>query len=768
MKYLIVAGVLATGAVAFPPVVQAQEVTESAKLYNFKVEAGSLSRVIGELASQSGASVSVDGAAGMDAQASGVVGVYTLKAALDAATTGTSWTVEVGANRAFRIVRRGDDVVEIGTIVVRARREDFVRTSSSLLTRTDTPMRQTPGTVDSVTAEVFKTQNAIEVSEALRNIPGLVFNTTNAGAQAIVRGDTTGGVTYTNGLQNSTLAGNPPITDIEAIEVLKGPASILTGASIAGGVINFVPKRATGRPFAEFGLGVGSGNETIVSVDLSDAILPEQGLFGRLVLLSQRADELPGGGNNPRQSVFNPIVGFRGDGVRLDASLQVYEKDTPSKLSAAYDPATSTFLEYGDKVSPDSGDSVFSTRLSYNLEYDLAWTDSYSIVFRNKGLYQDAKYKGQFDFPFTYDYFGMGAMLLKIAYDNSDRNLSQYADLFATFSTGKVSHQAIVAVDYLHSDTERALSRGLYVGTLPLVPMEAGADRLGKVRQYGLVVQDQMTLDRFHALVALRKTWYESTPYVRPQGSSQWDPASGIAKADKFLASGGLVYDITPEVSTYVSYTTAFSPPANDLLTQDGSALPPTTRKQYEIGVKSGFLDDALTLNVAAYTFETDREPMPDPTNPYFFVGGPGLKGDGIDVSLSGSITETLKILAGYTYSDVERGDGGVVVAQPDTVGNLWAIKTFKFGGDQSLDVGLGGNYNSGFMAQDFMDGQFHEIDRSYISLNGSLGYTNGRYSVNAVFNNILDRKNYLPSSNTGQLLIDVPRSFRIDFRAHF
>lgn len=776
MRNAYIVSLLSPAVVLLASPAQAQE-PAALREYNFKVSGGSLAKVIEEISSQARASITTDIAAEEDVRVEGVSGLYTLRSALETVLAGTDWVLENGARNRFRIVRRdggGGDIVVVG------RREDFARTSSGLLTRTDTPLRQTPGTVDSVTEEVLQSQNAISVNEALRNIPGVIFSTSNSRAEAIIGGEPTGNITYVNGLRASALGANPPVTDVEAIEVLKGPASILTGSALSGGVVNFVPKRATGKRGGDVSLGVGSGQEFLASADVGGTILKDQGLFWRVAGLSQYADHLPGGGKRVFQRVINPMIGFRSESVRFDGTFQYYDKRTPSLLSASYDPAGG-FTDYGDRLNEEMGSRVKSRRASYSLEIDLASTSGFTLTLRNRGLYQKAERSTQAQVPYVYDYMGMGAYVLNFSDFSKEKQLSEYIDLYAKFATGPVEHQLILAGDLMHNNATRVTVQDVgfadsvmppplgYPGALPLLPVpEDTGGSFTKIRQYGLVVQDQMTLGRLHALAALRKTFYKQAPYRR---TAQGELIAGGTDFDqqKLLFNGGLVYDVTKAVSVYFSYSNSFNATDSYYRYASGEVLPPITRTQYEVGLKSGLFNDQVTVNLSAFKFSTDNSQLLDPANPAFYVTGPGTKGKGGEISVSGSVTPSFKLLAGYTYTRNKQGDGRPGIAAPRHVANLWAIKTFRIEKD-SIDLGLGGNYNSSFFAQDLLGTSYplplYRVDREFLSVNASLGYTHGRFSVNATVNNLLDRRNYQPSSSIGQVLIETPRSFRINLRA--
>lgn len=773
MRYALLCAATAAVAVASPAYAQPANEVEQ---YNFKVSGGRLSSVVAEIAAQARASITVDRGAETDVTIEGISGTYTLKDALDIALSNTDYQIDPGPNNTFRIVRRGSDA----DIVVTARRRDFARTESSLLTRTDTPLRQTPGTIDSVTEEVLRSQNAISVNEALRNIPGVTFNTSNGRTEVFIGQDGTGGTTYLNGLRTAGIASNPPITDIEAIEVLKGPAAILTGSAlsggaIAGGVVNFVPKRATGREGADIAIGFGSGNEILGSADVGGAISRDHGLFWRLAVLGEYADTLPGGGNRPTQKVINPMFGYRGSGIRFDASFQYYTKFTPFPLSAAFIPGTGMVDYSANRVSPDSGLQVESKRGSYNLEIDLVDKPGFSLTLRNRGLYQYAERAGQYQLPLVYDFFG-STFLLNLSTFDRTKQLSEYLDLYAKFSTGPLEHQMIVAGDLMHSNSYTNTSQGIGFSSdttpVSLNPISYAPSGLATVRQYGLILQDQINWGRFHALLGLRQTWFRQNPYRFSGGQFQPVISGGkilFSENNKLLLNGGLVFDVTKAVSIYFAYSNTFSPYDSSYTTVSGDILPPMTRTQYEIGAKMGLFGDRMTVNVSAYKYSTDNA-IEQVGSFYRAIGG--IKGKGAQISISGSVTPTLKILAGYAYStgypvtDPNRP----LIAKPEHVANLWAIQTFKLGGKQSIDVGLGGNYNSGFYTQDLNvvlpPLPIYHIDNALLSVNGSLTYTIGQFSVNAVVNNIFDRRNYQPSSSVVQIPIEAGRSFRINFRA--
>jgi iron complex outermembrane receptor protein len=255
------------------------------------------------------------------------------------------------------------------------------------------------------------------------------------------------------------------------------------------------------------------------------------------------------------------------------------------------------------------------------------------------------------------------------------------------------------------------------------------------------VIQDQVNWDRLHLLMALRKSWY-SDSYV-PMGS-------GVTVQNKqnFLPSGGVAFDITPEVTAYFSYQKTFNPNRSSELTVTGQTLPPQLREQYEVGIHSELLDKKLNVNTSVFTYTTSNSATEDPANPFFYIPGPGQKSTGFEISGTGAVTPTLNIVAGYSYTYVKNADGTPVQGVTRSLANLWMVKTFHIAENQSLDAGIGGNYNDGDLNEDISNYpviNYVAVHRYVLSINAALGYHFGSYNLNFTANDILNRENYAP-----------------------
>ena len=137
-------------------------------------------------------------------------------------------------------------------------------------TRTETTVRDNPASVSVVEREQIEKRGADSVAELLRDVPGVsVVDTAVAGMKRIrIRGEQSNRVVILVDGQEMTdhsSFGAPFLIDpsnIERIEVVRGPASVMHGAKAIGGVINVITKKgATDPVVVELGVGYFSGSK---------------------------------------------------------------------------------------------------------------------------------------------------------------------------------------------------------------------------------------------------------------------------------------------------------------------------------------------------------------------------------------------------------------------------------------------------------------------------------------------------------------------------
>jgi len=147
-------------------------------------------------------------------------------------------------------------------------------------TRTRTPGRQVGSAISVITGEELQRRQTTYVSDALRQIPGVAVNRTSGfgsstdvrirGAEANQTLVLIDGVKVNDPALSSTFNfGNLLTSDVERIEVLRGPQSVLYGSDAVGGVVNIITKRGERGPRVSTSAEYGSFDTKKSSADLS-------------------------------------------------------------------------------------------------------------------------------------------------------------------------------------------------------------------------------------------------------------------------------------------------------------------------------------------------------------------------------------------------------------------------------------------------------------------------------------------------------------------
>ncbi|QYJ81370.1 TonB-dependent receptor [Shewanella aegiceratis] len=181
---------------------------------------------------------------------------------------------------------------EVERITVYGRQNKVVM-NSGLATKSDMSLMETPAAVVVVDEELITTQGATELQELLRNISGVTQagNNYGIGDNIVIRGL---GANYTyDGMYGGAGLGNTfnptrSLTNVESVEVLKGPATGLYGMGSAGGVINLIEKKPQFNASHQFTAEVGQWDSYSLGLD-STAALTDKAAY-RLVAKHARSE----------------------------------------------------------------------------------------------------------------------------------------------------------------------------------------------------------------------------------------------------------------------------------------------------------------------------------------------------------------------------------------------------------------------------------------------------------------------------------------------
>ena len=136
--------------------------------------------------------------------------------------------------------------------------QSYKASESRSAMKIDAPLRDIPQTVNVVPESVIKDQGAQSMEDVLKNVPGIgLSNGDGQRDQVTIRGFSAIGDMYIDGVRDDALYFRD-LSNIERVEVIKGPAAVLYGRGSSGGLINSISKKPSFTPKREVGMNVDS------------------------------------------------------------------------------------------------------------------------------------------------------------------------------------------------------------------------------------------------------------------------------------------------------------------------------------------------------------------------------------------------------------------------------------------------------------------------------------------------------------------------------
>ncbi|MPY21157.1 TonB-dependent receptor [Shewanella psychropiezotolerans] len=172
-------------------------------------------------------------------------------------------------------------------------RQNQVVMNSGLATKSDMSLMETPAAVVIVDEELINAQGVNNLQDLVRNISGVTQagNNYGIGDNLVIRGL---GANYTyDGMYGGAGLGNTfnptrSLTNVESVEVLKGPATGLYGMGSAGGVINLIEKKPEFESRHDIGVELGQWDSYALSIDSTGGLTDK--LAYRVVAKTGRSD----------------------------------------------------------------------------------------------------------------------------------------------------------------------------------------------------------------------------------------------------------------------------------------------------------------------------------------------------------------------------------------------------------------------------------------------------------------------------------------------
>jgi iron complex outermembrane recepter protein len=583
-------------------------------------------------------------------------------------------------------------------------------------TRTDTPLRDIPQSIQVIPKQILKDQRITRLEEALNNISGFNYggNFAGTGTELNLRGFSNVPVLRDGFRQFSSFSGGFPETaNLEQVEVLKGPSSVLYGEIEPGGLVNLVSKQPLSKPFYEGQFQAGSYGFINPQIDFSGPLTADQRLRYRLNALYRREDGFLDDNRENRRLFIAPIVSWKIDD-RTDLSVQLEYSDDKRPFEVGLPAFGEGVLNVPrDRIINEPNDFAAEQFLNvgYNLEH--RFNDNWKIRSAFRYFNRDLQTLGALPLLFDEATASVGRLLAQQELET--QNYALQTSVIGKFATGPVKHTLLFGVDFTRTEETEVIRfdssfsdfqfldvfnpayggfDGVDPNTLPL-----SGDTITRQNRLGVFLQDQIAFtDNLLLLLGLRYDTVQRRTIRNPTDFDFNPLRSEISRNDSAWSPRiGLVYKPIPSISLYGSYSQSFTPSTDT--TANGEPLEAVRGQGFEAGIKTDFLKGRLAATLAYFDITRQNVPTPDPSNPLFSIATGEQRSRGVELDVTGQILPGWNIIASYAYTNArvtEDNDipiGNRLFNAPEHSASLWSTYEIQRGSLRGLGFGLGFKY---------------------------------------------------------------------------
>ncbi|MBV9557545.1 MAG: TonB-dependent receptor, partial [Pseudolabrys sp.] len=677
------------------------ETRPQSERFHFDIPSQTLGDTLRDISRITGLVINVDQGLISSAAARPIHGDLTGRQALQAALAGTRFDYRYGGAALVAVVERpgsgldaNAQALELSTINVEATSQSgYVAKSTSVATKTDTPLIDIPQSVNVITKEVIKDQAPQGLTDVTRYVPGVSVHQGEGNRdELVIRGVDSSANFFVNGFRDDVQIFRD-LYNTQSIEILKGPSALTFGRGAGGGLLNRTLKEADGNRIYEVGTQTGSWSDRRVTLDAGQAINSK---FAARLNMMYEGDGLWRDYNKLERYGFNPTMTYKPDeATKVKLSYEYYhdwrtsDRGNPSQATSA---TGSTSANPARPFAPNGDLSAFFGSPSFNkahadvqtgmaiVEHDFG----NGLTGKNSALY--ARY-----LKFYQNVYPGGGTLAgavdptdttfnRAAYQHyTDRdNLINQTDFVWKGFTGPIRHTLAFGTEFGKQTGIDLRNTGVFPnGSTTITDSPFSPTYFGNVNFVHSPpgTTDSNSLYRLFTESAYLRDTLEVTRWLQFIVGGRFDQFdltgldrnTGISRArvdDKISPQAAVIFKPIENLSFYYAYSISYLPASGDQFSSLSATtvlLAPQKFENNEVGMKWN-ITPQLLYTMAAYQLNRTNVPVTDPNNPAL----PALSGAnqvrGFEASRAGNITHAWQSTLGYAYT------AGRVTAKTGTI----------------------------------------------------------------------------------------------------
>lgn len=580
----------------------------------------------------------------------------------------------------------------------------------------------------------------------------------------------------------SLIVGDLDTAIYDKVEVLRGSNGLITGLGNPSGTVNYVRKRPGNESAIDTTVQFGRWNNQRVVTDLSTPLTADGRWAIRAVGVYQDKESWLDHYANERKVGSFVLDGQIGDALTLAVGYTHQDNDSDGVLwgaapiiyrngvQADWDVSTTTTMDW-----------TFWNTLTKTSFAELGWRVNDNITVTS--LLQHSDYTENSEVFYSYwttgldPATGLGMLGYPGKFDGEQDSLVWDTVVRSTFTAWGREHQFNIGLNLADKDASTMDATALTgFDVMPPfpgwrgnevvrptwdTPVEAARDDMQLNRLYGSLLLS-MT-DNLNLILGASKVDYEN------RGVS-WG-VSTDSDEDGGSPYAGFTWEVLDGLNVYGSYSDIYQP--QFYLDESLQPLGSAEGKSYEFGVKKQFANMLASVavfrseqqNLQEFVAYGDGDGVDD-TNfdddfDFAMYRGIDAEADGIELELSGNITDTLNVQAGFTHLKIEDPNGNdartFIPRSTLKVLGSWAPAALP-----QLGLGVSARWQDDI----YFDSTYGRIAQdSYAVFGGYVSYAfNDALSLALNVDNLADKK-YLSSVKYEQSWYAQPLDYSLSLR---
>jgi catecholate siderophore receptor len=685
--------------------------------------------------------------------------------------------------------------------------------STSVATKTNTPLLNIPQSITVVTKDFIRDQGYQNLTDVTRYIPGVAVHQGEGNRdELVIRGVDSSANFFVNGFRDDVQYFRD-FYNTQSIEVLRGPSALTFGRGVGGGLLNRTLKEADFTRIYEATAQTGSYSNRRFTLDAGQAI--NQDFAVRLNAMYEGSDTFRDYGWLERYG-FNPTITWRpSQQTKVRLSYEYFhdartaDRGNPSQGLSNTVPTTrfnpaAPFAPLGDVTTFFGSPTLNVAHVDVNSVMALIDHDFQNgLTVKNNSMFADYKKFYQNVYPGNGPLAGQvnasdtAFNLAAYQHETDRQNLINQTDFVYKNYAGPFFHTIGFGTEFVHQTGIDVRNTGIfpngtpagtnmilanpfnptYFGTINFVHHASATGNLDGVTaadsnlKYGLDTQSGYVRDTI-----------DLVPWLQVLAGLRYDrfDVSGLdmnvnalrTRVDEKLSKQtAVIFKPRENLSFYGAYSTSFLPASGDQfssITPGTVSIAPQKYENKEIGMKWNIFPE-LQYTAALYDLKRTNVPIADPNNPGFFLTSGSHHIRGFETQLTGYVTDAWQAVAGYAYTDARITSATSTTVVPGNIIQLVPFNQFSLWNKYQINPVWAGAFGVIYFSKSFASSDDTVYLPGFVRFDGAIyAKINEQWKAQLNIENILNTRYWASADGNNNISPGQSRTVRLKAIATF